>query len=237
MFLELSREGKIVEIIDAWEKIYHCSEISVDKVRDRAEKCLLESFDKASKNHDHLKVAYQKLKEVCMHGTLFSEIDSKIKLMKKCAVSLDKDIHALVVLCLNETSFHDIPNKDVENIVLHWFDQASKRHCGLNFNRNELSDSLVRLYAYVGEIYSNEWLSSHTELMEQMDAKTYNCLKTFHVVDVIKAIPKMEQFENQPIEDVFKTHIHQLFKIGLENGDITKQDLIGHTKKFLVNSK
>lgn len=234
--IEFSKEGKIVDILDEWENISISGVISIDIVREKAEKCLIACFDKAPKTHP--KSVHKKLKEIIVNGSLFQEAWAKVKLMEKFAESLDKETHSLVVFCLQRKDFHDVSEDEVEKVVLKWFDQASNYHCcESTFNRNELSNALVRLYAYIGYIHSNLWLSSNTGLLKKLEINVYECLKSFDVIDIIKAIPKMDKFENEPVEDMFKSHIQELFKFGLEHEDFTIQDLIGHTKTYTVNSK
>lgn len=232
---KLSKEGKLADIVDEIEKILHCRVVSIETIRERAEQSLLGSFDKVSKSSS--KTGHKKLKELIVNGNLFCETGSKIKLMEKCSESFDRDIHSLVAFCLTQEHFHDVPNDEIKRVVLKWFEQASKHHCGAAFSRNELSDSLVKLYTFVGDMHLNPWLFSHDELLNELDTKAYKCLKRFDVVDILKAIPKMEKFEDDPVEDIFKNHIQKLLKDGLDSGDITKQDLIGQTKTCVVNSK
>lgn len=234
--VEFSKEGRIVDILDEWEKMSSSGVISIDSVREKAEKCLVASFDKAPKTHS--KNVHKKLKEMIVNGNMFREAWAKVTLMEKFAESFDKETHSLVVFCLQQEDFHDVSEDEVEKLVLKWFDQASNYHCcESNFNRNDLSNALVRLYAYLGYIHSNSWLSTITGLLKKLEKNIYECLKSFDVIDIIKAIPKMDKFENEPVEDMFKSHIQELFKFGLENEDFTIQDLIGHTQTCTVNSK
>lgn len=233
--LEMSKNGEIVNIIDMWDTILLCPFFKTDTMRTKTEKYLLESLDKARESQ--LKKSFVKLEELCLFGTLFLEKDSKLALLRKFATSMDVDIHSLVALCLKEKSSHDIPRDEVEDIVLIWFDHASEHHCGKLFKRHTVSDSLLKLYSYVGNILSNDWLQSHDSLLKKLEQKAFDYLKGVDTLDILKAVPKMEKLDNEPIEDLFSDHIQALFKEGIDNGDIIKQDLFEHTKTCDVNSK
>lgn len=47
----------------------------------------------------------------------------------------------------------------------------------------------------------------------------------------------MEILEDEHLEDMLKNHINELFKEGIKNGDLSKQDLFGHIKTSEVNSR
>lgn len=232
---ELSKKGEVVNIIIEWNKIISCDVLSTDKLRETVKKCLIESFDKA--NDSQLHDACSLLQEVCVNGTLFNDTGSRIQLMKKIATSMNEGIHMLVAVCLKEKGFMEIPIDEVECIVLNWFDHASKHHCGNIFERNKLSDSLLKLYSYVGEIFSNPSLSLHADLTRKLDRKAFDYLKGVDIVDLVKNVPKMEILEDEPLEEMLKNHINELFKEGLKNGDLSKHDLFGHIQTSEVNSR
>lgn len=233
--VELSKKGDIEGIIFEWNKVKCCVFLDENKLREKTEKCLLESLDKAQEHQ--LKRSFVKLEESCTLGTLFLETDSKIQLLRKFATSLDTNIHSLVIICLKDQNYHYIPWNEVDNIVLTWFDHASEHHCGKIFKGHKPSDSLVKLYSYFGEIVSNNWFQSHDTLLKKLDRKAFEYLKEVGVNDVMKAVPKMESKTNAILEDIFIDHIHTLFIEGIENGDIVKQELFEQIKKCEVNSK
>lgn len=233
--LEMSKKGEIVDIITKWDTILLSPFLNTDEMRKTTEKCLLESLDKA-KEHQ-LKISFHKLEELCLLGKLFLDTDSKILLLKKFALSMDVDIHSLVALCLEEKGYQDIPRNEVETIVLTWFDHASEHHCGKIFKGHTLSDSLLKLYTYVGKILSNDWFQSYEPLLKKLEEKAFEYLKGVDTIDILKAVPKMEKLDSEHVEDIFRNHVHALFKEGIKNGDIIKQDLFEHIKTCEVNSK
>lgn len=232
---ELSKKGEVVNIIIEWNKMTSCDVLSTDKLRETVKKCLIESFDKA--NDSQLQDSCCLLQELCVNGTLFIDTGSKIQLMKKFAISMNERIHILVAVCLKEKGFMEIPIDEVECIVLNWFDHASKHHCGNIFERNKLSDSLLKLYSYVGEICSNSSLSLHAGLTRKLDRKAFDYLKGVDIFDLVKIVPKMVILEDEPTEDMLINHLNELFKEGLKNGDLRKQDVFGHIKTSEVNSR
>lgn len=233
--LEMSKNGEILNIIDLWDKIILCPFLNTEVMRRKTEKALLESLDKA--REPQLKKSFDKLEELCQYGALFLEKDSKLSLLRKFATSMDVNIHSLLALCLKEKSYHDIPRDDVEGVVLTWFDHASEHHCGKLFRKHTISDSVLKLYSYVGNILSNDWFQSHDSLFKKLEQKAFEYLKGVDTIDILKAVPKMEKLHNEPIENLFSDHIQALFKEGIDNGDIIKQDLFEHTKTCELNSK
>lgn len=231
--VELSKKGNVEGIIHEWNNIACLGFLDEDKMREITGKYLLESLDKA-KEHQ-LNKSFVELEELCMHGTLFVETDSKTRLLLKCATSLDVDIHSLVALCLRDKKYHDIPLDEVENIVLTWFDHASEHHCGKIFKGYKPSDSLLKLYSYVGDILSNDWFQSNDTILKKLERKAFEYLKEVGVNDILKAVPKMEEEDNSPVEDIFINHIYALFKEGIESGDILKQELFEQTRFCEVN--
>lgn len=231
---EFSKKGDIIDIIYEWNKIVSCAYLDEDKMREKTEKYLLESLGKAQEHQ--LSKSFAELKELCMHGTLFIETDSKILLLRKCAISLDVDIHSFVAFCLKDKNYHDIPRDEVENIVLTWFEHASEHHCGKIFKGYKPSDSLLKLYSYVGDILSNDWFQSDDTVLKKLKRKAFEYLKEVGVEDIVKTVAKMEKKVNAEIEDLFIDHIHALLKEGIENEDILKQELFEQTKNCEVNS-
>lgn len=233
--LQMSKKGEIVDIITKWDTILLCPFLNTDEMRKTTEKCLLESLDKAQE--PQLKISFHKLEELCLHGKLFLDTDSKMLLLRKLAISMNVDIHSLVALCLEEKSFQDIPRDEVETIALTWFDHASEYHCGKIFKGHTLSDSLIKLYSYVGKILSNDWFQSHESLLKKLKEKAFEYLKGVDTIDILKAVPKIEKLDSESMEDIFRYHIETLFKEGIENGDIIKQDLFEHIKTCELNYK
>lgn len=231
---EFSKKGDIIDIIYEWNKMDSCAYLNEDKMREKTEKYLLESLGKAQEHQ--LSKSFAELKELCMHGTLFIETDSKILLLRKCAISLDVDIHSFVAFCLKDKNYHDIPRDEVENIVLTWFEHASEHHCGKIFKGYKPSDSLLKLYSYVGDILSNDWFQSDDTVLKKLKRKAFEYLKEVGVEDIVKTVAKMEKKVNAQIEDIFIGHIHALLKEGIENEDILKQELFEQTKNCEVNS-
>lgn len=231
---EFSKKGDIVGIIYEWNKIVCCAYLDEDKMREKTEKYLLESLDKAQEHQ--LSESFAKLEELCMHGTLFIETDSKTMLLRKCAISLDVDIHSLVAFCLKDKTYHDIPRDEVENIVLTWFEHASEHHCGKIFKGYKPSDSLLKLYSYVGDILLNDWFQSDDKILKKLKRKAFEYLKEVGVEDIVKTVAKMEKKVNAQIENIFIDHVYALLKEGIENEDILKQELFEQTKHCEVNS-
>lgn len=235
LLLENAKKGDILGVIEEWETMKRCSFISHDKIQDKVEKIILESFKKA--DLDQIKKSYPKLKEVCIYGSLFHDNDTKVKLLRKFALSMNRDVHFLVAECLLEERFQGIPEKDADEIVFSWFEYAYKYHCGFSHKRKQLSAFLISLYAYLSDVVSNPWLSTHTELLETLKEKTFEYLKEEDFLDIIKAMSEIEKGMEETTEDIFRAQIQALFQEGLENGDINKHYLFGQTKDCVVNSR
>ncbi|XP_055995963.1 uncharacterized protein LOC125646740 isoform X2 [Ostrea edulis] len=235
ILVETSKRGDILGVTKEWEKMKRCPFISCEKIQAKVEKCILESFDKATENQ--MRTSYAKLKEICINGSLFSDTDTKLKLMRKFAASPSREVHLLVAECLLQKRFQEIPEKDADEIVLSWFEYACKRHCGFNHTRKQLSGFLTSLYAYYSEVVFNPWLSTHTELLENLEKRTFEYLKEEDILEIIKAMPEIEMWMQETTDDLFRAHIQALVQEGLESGDINKQDLFGQTKYCVVNSR
>jgi hypothetical protein len=233
--IENARKGDVLRVMENWEMMNGCSFISHDKIQNKVEKIILQCFEKASAAQ--LKMSYSKLKEVCLHGSLFYENETKIKLLMKFALSMSTDIHYLVAECLMQKKFQEIPDEDVDEIVYSWFENAYKHHCGCSHKRKKLPDFLTNLYTYYSEAEANPWLSTHTKLLEKLKQKTFEYLKEEDILDIIKSMPEIEKMMEGNSEDIFRAHIQALFQEGLENGDINKQVLFGQTKDCVVNSR
>lgn len=230
---EFSKLGEIICILDYWEKI--CSVLSPDAIKEWTEKCLIASFDKA--NEAQLKTSCCRLKTLGVSDNLFLETTSQIKLLKKFSLSVDENVHILVPVFLKEKRFQCISSNELMEIVLSWFDHATKQFCGIIFNRKEVSDSLVKLYSFVGEILSNEWICLHSELLEELNRKTYEYIHGVEISAILHAMLKMETFADGPVKDLFTDHLQTLLILGLGNGDINKSELFGLIQSIEVNSK
>lgn len=230
---EFSKQGKIICILDYWKKVGLV--LSPDTIYEWTEKCLIGSFDKA--NEKQLKESCLMLEKLILSDRLFLETASQVQLLKKISSSPDENVHNLVPVFLKEEKFQNISCNDLTEIVLSWFHYATNHFCGNIFKMRTLSNSLVKLYSIVLEILSNEWLCLHSELLEELKRKTYEYLHGFEVCAILNAMPKMEQFADGPVEDLFKDHLQTLLTLGLGNGDINRSELFGRIQTIEVNSK
>lgn len=233
--LEHSRKGEIFQIIAEWNKTLSCPDLITDKLREKAKKYILESFDKAKKYQLH--EAFNLLKTMCVDGTLFIDTDCKIQLLKKFSTSSDEGIHSLVVVCLKEKVFHDIPNDDLGDIVLRWFDYALKYHCGSTNKSKKNPDSLLRLYIYLGKMSLDPSLQQHASIMRKLENKAFDFLKEFDIFDLVEAVPRMDKLENEQIETKFREHVKELLEEGVASGDIIREHLYKHLKTNKVDSQ
>lgn len=230
---EVSRQGELICILGYWKKVG--SVLSPDTIDEWTEKCLIGSFDKA--NEKQLKESCFMLQKLIVSDRLFLETASQVQLIKKISSSPDENMHNLVPVFLKEEKFQNISSNDLTEIVLSWFHYATNHFCGNIFKRRTLSNSLVKLYSFVGEILSNEWLCLHLELLEELKKKTYEYLHGVEVSAILDAMPKMEQFADGPVKDLFKDHLETLLTLGLGNGDINRSELFGRLQTIEVNSK
>lgn len=233
--LEHSRKGEIIKIIAEWNKTLSCPDLVTDKLREKAKKYILESFDKAKKSQLH--EAFNSLEKMCVNGTLFIDTDCKIQLLKKFSTSSDVGIHSLVAVCSKEKGFHDIPKDDLRDIVLQWFDYALKYHCGSMNKTTKASDSLLQLYIYLGKMFSNPSLQQHASIMRKLESKAFDFLKEIDIFDLVEAVPRMDKLENEPTEKKFRDNFKELFEEGIASGDIIREHVYKHIKSNKVNSQ
>lgn len=233
--LEQSRKGELIQIIAEWNKTLSCPDLVTDKLREKAKKYILESFDKAKKSQLH--EAFNLLEKMCVDGTLFIDTDCKIQLLKKFSTSSDEGIHSLVAVCSKENGFHDIPNDDLGDIVLRWFDYALKYHCGSTNKSKKTSDSLQRLYIYLGKISLDPSLQQHASIMRKLESKAFDFLREFDIFDLVEAVPRMDKLENEPTETKFREHVKEFFEEGVASGDIIREHLYKHIKTNKVDSQ
>lgn len=232
---ELSRKGDVLSIICEWNKISSCLLLSAEKLREKTKKYLIDSFDKSSDLQ--LQDACRQLQELCANGTLFTDAVSKLQMMHKMAISSNEHFHSLLPACLNKWTSHDIPTDDVEIILLNWFSHALKHHCKRKSKRDKASSSLLKLYLYVDKISIHPLLRSESDLRMKLDREAFDFLKEFEIIDIVNFVPEMAKLENGPTENMFKDHIRELFKQGLQNEDLQKQNLFQHIRTKEVNSQ
>lgn len=231
---EISQKGEMVDIITKWYEISNCCLLDTDEIREMTEKSVLECIDKA--NESQIENSYGKLKDLCLFGKLFMK-NSKIQLLQKFITSDDDRIHSLLPLCLKEERYQDIPNDDMDNIVLKWFDHAFAHFCTNASKENDLPTSLRKLYTYVAEILRIDCLQSNEILLTKLRGKAFEYLKYIDIVEVVKAVPHMERLDCLHIEDLFRDHMRKLFNEALKNQDITRDDLFCHTKTCVVDNR
>lgn len=234
MVHEFSRNGELRFIICEWNRIISCPVLSPDKVRQRTNKYLIDSFENTSDLQ--LKRACGSFQKLCVDGILFTDAASKIQIMQKMAASFNEEFHSLLPVCLNKWIPQDISIDNVEIIVLRWFDLVLKHYCKKS-KRNKASTSLLMLYSYVDKISLHPLLRSESDLKRKLDRKTFEYLKEFEIIDIVNFVPEMAQLENGPTEDMFKDHIRELFKEGLQNKDLEKRSLFKHIRTRDINSR
>lgn len=232
---ELSRKGDVHSIICDWNRISSCLFLSADKLREKTKKYLIDSFNKTSDSQ--LQDACSLLQELCANGTLFTDAVSKLQMMNKMAISSNEHFHLLLPACLKEWTTQDIPTDDVEIILLNWFSHALKHHCKRKSKRDKASSSLLKLYFYVDKISLHPLLRSESDLRRKLDRKAFDFLKEFEIIDIVNFVPEMARLETGPTENMFKDHIRELFKQGLQNEDLQKQNLFQHIRTKEINSQ
>lgn len=233
---EFSRKGEVNQIVCEWNRIASCPLLYADKLREKTKKYLISSFDKTTDLQ--LQNACSLLTQLCVNGTLFTDAVSKHQMMQQMATSLNENFHSLLPVCLNKWTLEDIPNEDVETIVISWFSHALKHHCNQKFTRNKVSTSLLKLYLYVDKISSHPLLQSESDLKRKLDRKTIDYLKKeLEIVDIVNSVPEMAKLENGPTENMFRDHIRELFTQGLQNKDLEKQTLFQHIRIKEVDSQ
>lgn len=232
---ELSRKGEVVSIICEWNIISSCFLLSADKLREKTKKYLIDSFDKSS--DAQLQDVCSLFQELCVNGTLFNDAVSKLQMMQKMATSSNEHFHSLLPACLNEWTSQDIPTDDVETIVFNWFNRALNHHCKRKSKRDKASTSLQKLYSYVDKISLHPLLQSESDLKRKLDRKVFDYLKEFEIIDIVNLVPEIAKLENGQTENMFGDHIRQLFKQGLQNEDLEKQNLFQHIRTKEVNSQ
>lgn len=231
---ELSRKGELVSIISQWNRVISCSLLSSDKLRLRTNKYLIDSFENTSDLQ--FKKACESFQKLCVDGTLFTDAASKIQIMQKMATSSNEDFHSLLPVCLNEWTQQDISIDDVESIVLRWFDLVLKHYCKKS-KRNKASTSLLRFYYNVDKISLHPLLRSESDLKRQLDRKSVQYLKEFEIIDIVNFVPEMIHLKNEPTEDMFRDHIRELFKQGVQNKDLEKRSLFTHIRTREIHSR
>lgn len=231
---ELSRRGEIVPIIREWNRIIPYSVLSADKLREMTKKCLIDSFGKATDLQ--LQNACSSFQELFLDSALFTEAVAKIQMMQKMATSLNEMFHLLMPACLNEWTLQDIPIAEVESIVLSWFSHALKHHCKRKTKRDKASNSLLKLYLYVDKIALLPLLRSESDLKRKLDKTAFEYLKEFEIIDIVNFVPEMTKLENEATEEIFRDHVRELFKQGLQNKDLEKRSLFKHIKPREVDS-
>lgn len=228
-----SKEGDTENIFQNWKKI--CPFISTGKISETTETYITESLNRVDKRQ--IKVSHAMLEEMCLADSLFLKANSQIKILKILSTSKDEYIHALVTVCLREKKFQEIPFDELKDIIQDWFQHAAEHFCGKVIQKDGLHCFLVKLYSYVGKIYSNSCFLSQIELKKTIDRKTFEILKDIDIFDMIDAIPKIQNFESEDMENVFKAHIRELFTCGLKSKDFTNTELFGRTKCCEMNSR
>lgn len=231
---ELSRKGELVFIISQWNRVISCSVLSSDKLRRSTSKYLIDSYENTSDLQ--LNKACKSIQKLCVDGTLFTDAASKVQIMQKMATSLNEEFNSLLPVCLNEWTLQDISIDDVESIVLRWFDLVLKHYCKQS-KRNKASSSLLRFYYKVDEISLHPLLRSESDLKRKLDRKTVQYLKEFEIIDIVNFVPEMTNLKNEPTEDMFRDHIRDLFKQGLQNEDLEKRNVFTHIRTREINSR
>lgn len=232
---ELSRKGEVVSILREWNRISSCFLLSADKLREKTKRYLFDSFDKTS--DAQLQDVCSSFEELFVDSTLFTEAVSKIQMMQKMATSVNEMFHSLMPACLNEWTLVDIPSTDLESLVLSWFSHALKHHCKKQSKRDKASNSLLKLYSFVDKIALHPLLHSESDLKRKLDKKAFEYLKEFEILDIVNFVPEMTKLENGVTENIFRDHVRELFKQGLQNKDLEKQSLFKHIKTREVDSK
>lgn len=232
---ELSRKGEAVSILCEWDRITSFFLLSADKLRGKTKRCLFDSVDKISvaQLHD----VGSSFQELFVDNTLFTDAGSKIQMMQKMATSSNEMFHSLMPACLIKWTLVDIPTADVESVVLSWFSHALKHHCRKKSKRDKASNSLLKLYSFINKIALHPLLRSESDLKRKLDKKSFEYLKEFEIIDIVNFVPEMTKLENGVTEEIFKDHVRELFKQGLQNQDLEKQSLFKHIKTREVDSQ
>lgn len=230
----LSRRGDIVPIIHEWNRILPYSVLSADKLRERTKKYLIDSFDKATDSQ--LQNACSSFQELFVDSALFTEAVSQIQMLEKMSRSFNDMFHSLIPACLNEWTLQDIPIAEVELIVLRWLSHALQHHCKKKSKRDKTADTLLKLYSYVGKIALLPLLRSESDFKRNLDKKAFEYLKEFEIIDIVNAVPEMTKLENGVAEEIFRDHVRELFKQGLQKKDLEKRSLFKTIKPREVDS-
>ena len=178
------------------------------------------------------------LKELLLSGVLFKEEEDKIKVLQVLTESKHKDSHYLFLHCLQNAFFKIVDSEQMEKLLMSWFRNAVKFHCG---GRTVLpSDYISSVYSYLGDVLVIQFLTNDTR--EKLQEEGFHYLSKMDILEAIGAISNVEKLGDPCIETWYRKHVQRFLKDGLSKEAFSMADLVQKvcgrgSRSLIINSR